>query len=265
MKSYFPSDVYVTDPDTRRHPLDRLFFRSRWGLYASFAGSVFEARSLAVKGVYDDQRWAESSHRVMRQIESCGGRFRIKGFDNIRNAPTPVVFVGNHMSTLETQVYPALIAPIKPVTFVVKESLVQGPIFGPIMRSRDPITVTRKDPRRDLNEVLTKGTQLLKDGISLIIFPQSTRETVFREDHFNTLGIKLALRAGVHVVPVAIKSDFWENGRLLRGFGPIKRERTIHIEFGGSMAISGRGKGEHAQVVEFIRTRLDDWQVSSSV
>lgn len=36
----------------------------------------------------------------------------------------PVVFVSNHMSTLETFVFPCIIAPVMKVTFVVKDSLV---------------------------------------------------------------------------------------------------------------------------------------------
>ena len=47
------------------------------------------------------------------------------------------------MSSLETMVLPAIVQPIKHVTFVVKASLLNYPIFKYVMRSRDPVAVTR--------------------------------------------------------------------------------------------------------------------------
>jgi 1-acyl-sn-glycerol-3-phosphate acyltransferase len=80
----------------------------------------------------------------------------------------PVVFVGNHMSTLETFVLPCVIQPVNRVAFVVKESLLTTPFFGPVMRSRDPVVVGRKNPREDLKTVLEQGAEKIKNGISVI-------------------------------------------------------------------------------------------------
>jgi 1-acyl-sn-glycerol-3-phosphate acyltransferase len=163
------------------------------------------------------------------------------------------------MSTLETQVLPVLIVPFMAVTFVVKESLVKGSVFGPVLRSRDPIAVGRRNPREDLDAVLEGGAERLRRGISIIVFPQSTRTPVFRRDAFNTLGIKLAARTGAPVIPVAIKSDFWGEEGLFRGFGPIRPERTVHFEFGSPIKVEGRGREQHLQIVEFIESRLRSW------
>ena len=259
MRSYFPNDDYKTPPDTKRALSDRILLDSRWPLYGMLLGAVLEARAASVKGIYDDTFWAESSYRVFRSIERCGGRFSITGFDIVRRIEPPVVFISNHMSTLETQVFPVLIVPFMPVTFVVKDQLVKGPLFGPIMRSRDPITVARKHPGEDLKRVLTGGVERLKKGVSIIVFPQSTRVTTFDERDFNTLGIKLARRAGVATVPVALKTDFWENGRILRGFGPKSRSRTIHFAFGEPIDPGINGKTAHRRIVDFISQKLDSW------
>jgi 1-acyl-sn-glycerol-3-phosphate acyltransferase len=143
----------------------------------------------------------------------------------------------------------------------VKERLVKGPIFGPIMRAVDPITVTRKDARKDLTDVMTQGTEKLARGKSILIFPQSTRYDHFDIAKFNSLGVKLASRAGVPVIPIALKTDFWTNGKILHGFGPLRRGEPIHIEFGEAIPVSGRGKAEHQAVVDFISSRLRDWGV----
>src|SRR4030043_2323348 len=135
---------------------------------------------------------------------------------NISKSEGPVLFIGNHMSTLETMVLPCIIAPHREVTFVVKESLVKHPLFGDVMRSRNPIVVGRTDPRKDLEAVMNGGMDLLSKGISIVIFPQSTRSVEFIPEEFNSLGVKLAKKAGVKVVPIAIKTDFWGNGKLIK-------------------------------------------------
>jgi 1-acyl-sn-glycerol-3-phosphate acyltransferase len=259
MKTYFPHDSYVTPADTPISPASRLIGGWRWVFYTPYFGIVLEARSIALRGLYDDSAWAESSLSVMRMIERHGGRFDVRGLGNLRSAAGPFVFIANHMSTLETQVLPVLIVPFMPVTFVVKASLVTGNMFGPVMRSRDPIAVGRKNPRDDLEAVLNGGAERLARGVSIIVFPQSTRSPVFRPEGFNTLGTKLAARAGVPVIPVAIKSDFWGDRGLFHGFGKIKPERTIHFEFGSPIKVEGRGKEQHLQIVEFIGSRLRRW------
>jgi 1-acyl-sn-glycerol-3-phosphate acyltransferase len=112
------------------------------------------------------------------------------------------------MGILETFLFPCLISPIHTVTFVVKKSLITHPIFGPIMRSRDPITVNRENAKEDFQIVMKEGKEKLNNGISIIIFPQSTRTTEFIPENFNSLGVKLAKSAGAKVIPIAIKLIF---------------------------------------------------------
>jgi len=266
VKPFFPGDRYTTPADVPPAALHRLLGGWRWTFYVQYFSVVLEARKLALRGQYDDEAWVGSSRRVMQVVERNRGRFEITGLDNVRRAAEggPCVFIANHMSTLETQVLPALIVPYLPVTFVVKESLVKGRMFGPVMRSRDPIVVKRKSPREDLAEVLREGGERLKRGISLVVFPQSTRTPVFQPESFNTLGVKLASDAGGAAVPIALKTDYWGERGLFRGFGPIRPERTIHLEFGPPIRLSGRGKDQHREIVEFIASRLRRWQAEDA-
>jgi 1-acyl-sn-glycerol-3-phosphate acyltransferase len=93
----------------------------------------------------------------------------------------------------------------------------------------------------------------------VIVFPQGTRTDVFNRAGFNSLGIKLASKAGVPVIPVAVKTDFWGNSPILRGFGPVHRDRPVMIEFGEPLTVSGRGKAEHEVCLDFIESRLRSW------
>jgi len=108
--------------------------------------------------------------------------------------------------------------------------------------------------------VMTRGADKIAQGFSIIVFPQATRSPVFDPEKFNSLGVKLAKRCKVPVVPIAFKTDFWGTGKLVKDFGPLSPGKTIHIEFGEPIEIHGSGREEHERVMEFIRGRLETWQ-----
>ena len=259
MQLYFSGSTYDTPAKTPRFLGDKLMLNSRWYFVGGYLNVIIKARALAVRGRYNKQAWIGSSFNTLKLVEGCGGRFHIAGLDNLRTCQGPVVFISNHMSTLETFIFPCLIAPVMDVTFVVKESLVKQSLFGPVMRSRNPVVVSRKNPREDFQTVMTKGQELLAKGTSIIIFPQSTRSAKFKPQDFNTLGIKLAKAAGVQIVPVAIKTDFWGNGKYLKDLGPVNRNQPVHMSFGQPLTIQGNGKEEHKQIVDFITRHLQQW------
>ena len=157
----FSADSYDTPENTRRYIGDRILFNSRWWLYLRFASVVINSSRMARKGKYDDEAWIKASFRVFQHIEGCGGRFHIRGLDNLKKTREPLIVISNHMSTLETVIFPCLIVPFRPMTFVVKEALVKGKVFGPIMRLRNPITVSRTNPREDFRAVLEQGKKIL--------------------------------------------------------------------------------------------------------
>lgn len=256
----FDRDTYRTDPDRPRSLFSRIFLRPLITFYPQVFWIVWTNSRKALRGVYGDDEWASSSHDIMRSLENVGVRIEIAGMDVLRNLEGPAVIIANHMSTLETFLLPGIIQPLRPVAFVVKKSLVDTPVFGPVMRSRDPILVGRVNPREDLKSVLAEGAKKITQGTSVIIFPQSTRSTVFSPREFNSLGIKLASRAGAPVVPLALKTDAWGTGRIIKDFGPLDRKKTVHFAFGEPMHISGQGSEEHQRVIAFIQEKLTRWE-----
>jgi 1-acyl-sn-glycerol-3-phosphate acyltransferase len=228
--------------------------------YAKVSGIVRSAARLAKKGLYDNQRWIDSSITTVRALESVGGRFEFQGLNVVARLNSPCVFIGNHMSILETFVLPCLVVPHRDVTFVIKESLNNYPFFGHVMRSRHPVVVGRENPREDLQAVMEDGRKRLEANVSIILFPQTTRSVEFDPKRFNTLGVKLARRCSVPVVPFALKTDAWGLGRWMKDFGRICPEKTVHIHFGESMKVQGSGKEEHNIIVEFIEKNLAAWK-----
>ena len=232
--------------------------------HARYVLIVFRASWQAMRGKYDDEAWSDSSLVVLRALESVGVQFEITGIDYLRKVEGPCLVIGNHMSSLETMILPGLVRPIKAVTFVVKQSLLTYPVFGHVMRSRDPVAVTQSDPRKDLKAMLDGGIDRLKRGISLIVFPEGARATKFNPQRFNTIGVKLASRAEVPIVPVALLTDAWGAGNPSADFGRIDPARTVRIAFGPAIEVTGRGTAEQEAIVQFLQHHLDTWEYGES-
>ncbi|MEI6050371.1 MAG: lysophospholipid acyltransferase family protein [Bacteroidota bacterium] len=259
-KGYFDSFSYDTPEKERLSLKEKFLLNNRLYFTLKYAGVVLRTRAEAIRKVYDTKAWADSSFEIFRIIEKTGGKFHITGMENIAKSNGPVLFISNHMSTLETMIFPGIIAPHCELTFVVKESLVKHPLFGDVMRSRNPVVVGRSDPRKDFEAVMNGGANLLSKGVSIVIFPQSTRSLEFKSEEFNSLGVKLAKKAGVAVVPVAIKTDFWGNGKWIKEIGPINRHKPIHIRFGEPISVTGNGKEENQKIIDFIQSSLEEWK-----
>jgi 1-acyl-sn-glycerol-3-phosphate acyltransferase len=259
-KGYFDSASYHTPEKEHLSFKEKILLNNRIYFTLKYASVVLRSRKEAIRKVYDTKAWTDSSFEILRFIEMTGGIFHITGMENITKSPGSVLFISNHMSTLETMILPSIIGPHKELTFVVKESLVKHPLFGDVMRSRNPIVVGRTDPRKDLEAVMNDGVDLLNNGISIVIFPQSTRSLEFKTEEFNSLGVKLAKKAGVYVVPIALKTDFWGNGKWIKELGPLSRDKHIHIKFGEPIKISGNGKEDNQRIIDFIQSSLGEWK-----
>ena len=225
-----------------------------------FLGPVRWLCARASKGLCDDTAWVYASAWVADLVERMGCPIEIEGMNAIEAVDGPCLFVANHMSTLETFMLPAMIRPRRPVTFVVKKSLTTMPLFGPVMCSRDPIVVGRTNPREDLAAVLEGGLERLKKGISIIVFPQHTRSREFNPQMFNSIGVKLAKKAGVPIVPLALKTDAWGQGTKIKELGPVKVGMTVRYNFASPISVTGQGKEEQAAICQHIERLLGQWQ-----
>lgn len=231
--------------------------------YLQFVFYVFRYSKLARNGQYGAEEWWRSSLLSMQALESVGVLIEICGLKNLETFNGPCVFIGNHMSTMETICLPGVVQPYKDCTFVVKRGIVEYPVFKHIMLARNPIVVDRENPRDDLKAVLEEGCELLARGCSVVVFPQTTRTVTFEPEHFNTIGVKLAKRANVPVVPVALKTDAWGIGSFVKELGRIDPSKKIHMAFGAPIEIQSRGNDEHKQIVEFIQQHLQRWQATT--
>ena len=85
-------------------PARKAFVALRY--YRRLGGIVWHGCRCAQRGAFDDVAWAEHSLATLRAVEAVGGHVRVTGLEHVAQTPGAVVFIGNHMSTLETVLLP---------------------------------------------------------------------------------------------------------------------------------------------------------------
>lgn len=236
-------------------------FRSWWRFFVSGLGRIVaDGAGEARRGTFSFDTFSRLAYGMTRTVESTGCPVLFEGFDALRPLNgKPFVIVANHMSLIETMLLPAAVFSANNTSVVAKRSLAKYPGFGAILTSCRPILLDRKNARRDLADTLDQGTTLLKDGLSIILFPQGHRAEVFEPHKFNSLGAKLAVRAGVPLVPVACKTDFARPGWPIMDFGPVDPSRHVKFACGPVLAPDTPQREMQEACVSHIVGKLNEW------
>jgi len=251
------SGAYDTGCADAPRAIDRLLGRFDWWFHLNALCIYLRGCVAASLGRVDDDGWTETTYQLLRLYEGCGARICLTGARNLDT--TPAVIVANHMSVAETALLPAILLSFGRLTIVVKQTLTRYPFFGTVLKSIDPIRVTRSNARQDLKTVMEVGAEALRQGRSVLLFPQHTRDPRFDPKVFNSIGVKLASRAGVPLIPIALKTDFHGMGRVIKDMGSMDRSKEIHFCVGEPLRIDGNEKEVQRKVIEFISEKLLSW------
>ena len=153
---------------------------------------------------------------------------RAKGAENLPREGA-FVYAANHTSWWDPIVMAAVIG--RPVNFLGKKEVFKGP-FTRWFFGRGGVIPVDRNSRNP--EAMAAARQALRDGRIIGIFPEGTR-------HAGKLGparpgvARLALQAGVPVVPAGVLSDrFWGPGRKV----PRLSEK-VRINVGRPIALDG--------------------------
>lgn len=148
-------------------------------------------------------------------------------------AGTPVIFMGNHQSNFD--ILALSLALPRSFSWIAKEELFRIPFFGAAMRRAGYIPLDRSHGRKALKSMQV-AAERIRNGASVVVFPEGTRSGDGRLLPFKKGGFLLAMRAGVPVVPFTISGSTAVNpGKRLelhRGTIRITLSDPIRIEDG---------------------------------
>lgn len=148
-----------------------------------------------------------------------------KGLDNLPEDGDAVVFVSNHRSLFDVILtYPAF----KGLTgALAKIELKSYPIISWWISSIYGVLLDRKDHRQGMQCVL-QCIGHLKNGISILVYPEGTRSHTEGELlSFHTGTFKIATKAGARIIPIAVNGT----GDIFDDHRPFFKPHRAVIEF----------------------------------
>lgn len=169
----------------------------------------------------------------------------VKGLSNIDPGKS-YIYMSNHQSNYDI---PILLGHL-PVQFrwLAKIELFRIPLFGYAMKRAGYICIDRSN-RESAFESLKKAAGIVRDGVSVMIFPEGTRSRDGNIGSYKKGGFVLAIESGVPILPIIIHGTFsiMPKSRLL-----IKPGKAI-LEIGKPVETSGYTKEIKDELMEKIR------------
>ncbi len=209
-------------------------------------------------------KWARFCFSSVTTPERLGMNVRVEGFENMAERKGPVMFLCNHMSTIETILLPPILLTYGPLSYVAKASLAHLPFLEKAAALTGMIPIGRKSPREDLVSMLRVGTERISGGDNFLIFPQGTREQVFSRKVYSSIGAKLAEKAGCEVVPIVVDTRCQPTRtsgvfrKIFRDFGPVDTSCDIRCCC-GPVIPSGKAKEMHEAAFDWMASKLSEW------
>jgi 1-acyl-sn-glycerol-3-phosphate acyltransferase len=143
------------------------------------------------------------------------------------------VLVANHLSWFDIF---ALGAVLPRMNFVAKAELRRIPLFGPAAERSGQIFIEREN-RKAAFAAYQRAAERIKDGATVIVFPEGTRGTSYALRPFKKGPFVLAIAAEVPIIPVyihgALEVQAKGSWRVVPG--------TIHLHFLPPIATQGLG------------------------
>ena len=143
----------------------------------------------------------------------------VKGLSNIDRS-SPYIYMPNHQSNFDI---PVLLGHLTvQFRWLAKMELFKIPIFGRAMRKAGYISIDRYH-RESAIESLNLAANRIKNGVSVLIFPEGTRSRDGKIRSFKKGGFVMAIDSGVPIVPVVITGTraIMPKGRFRVYPGPV--------------------------------------------
>ena len=155
----------------------------------------------------------------------AGTKITVLGEENVPK-DEPVLYVANHRSYFDIVL--TYVRVPRPTGYISKKEIERFPLLRNWMRNLYCLFLDRDDIKQGL-QIILQAIQYAKDGISIGIFPEGTRNKgdaltllPFKEGSF-----KIALKSGCPIVPVAIVYD----GPVFEDHIPKLKKTNVIIEY----------------------------------
>jgi len=135
-------------------------------------------------------------------LAATGVHLNVIGKENL-TAQRPAVFIFNHRNQVDPIISGALIR--DNWVAVAKKELERDPIMGPLGKLLDGVFIDRDDAVAAL-ETMHTVEERAKNGLSILMAPEGTRLDTTEVGPFKKGPFRLAMAAGIPIVPIVIRN-----------------------------------------------------------
>jgi putative phosphoserine phosphatase/1-acylglycerol-3-phosphate O-acyltransferase len=207
-----PGDKMAETARKRGWPILEFSSRGRGGLFGQFRNLL--AASTVVPAAYGAVGWGLLTRSRRRGVNFFttafpqlllgvnGVKLDVLGAENLTHR-RPAVFLFNHRNNIDPVIVGALVK--DNWTVVGKKELQNDPVFGTLGKLVDTVFIDRED-RESAVASLKEAESLAQKGISVVIAPEGTRLDTKSVGPFKKGPFRLAMSAGVPIVPIVIRN-----------------------------------------------------------
>lgn len=156
-------------------------------------------------------------------VDVTGSTIEVTGIENVP-ADKSVVYIGNHQGIFDIPLLLGYIPYQK--AFISKIEILKIPMISDWMKLMKCVFLARKNPRQSV-EAMHQGMENVKNGYSMVIFPEGTRNKGGPVKEFKPGSFKLAFQSGADIVPVTIDGT-WKIYEEHNKIKPANIKLTIH-------------------------------------
>jgi 1-acyl-sn-glycerol-3-phosphate acyltransferase len=238
-------------PAVRRpSPIGKVLATVVGNLYLVVGSLVLSLVTIVASWLPPRRRWALATTRIWAGGVLATSGVRLTVFGRSGLAPeASCVYLANHQSLFDI---PTLLRAIPgPFRFVAKQSLFRIPIFGSALAAAGFVSVDRAD-RTAARQSFAAAEQWLRDGESILVFPEGTRSNGDTLLPFKRGGFLLALRTGLPIVPVGIRGTWSVQPRSRWSIQPGPAE----VHFGKPIDVAEYGVRRKRELILRVRQEL---------
>jgi 1-acyl-sn-glycerol-3-phosphate acyltransferase len=140
--------------------------------------------------------WNRVALWLIRRL--LGIEHEVHGRENIPREPA--VILSKHQSAWETIAYSSI---FPPHVYVIKRELLWIPFLGWGLGLMSPIAINRAHRKEAMQRLIDLGGVRLRQGFSIMVYPEGTRVAVGRRGIYRLGGAVIAVNNGASVLPVA--------------------------------------------------------------
>lgn len=233
-----------------------------WTIFFHFVQNFFKRQKYRVDNkelsIEDKRANREKIYRMMQDLSrgmlrAAGTEVEVKGKENLP-VKGPVVYIVTHKGLFDAPIIATLID--EPLIFIGKEETKKMPVFGKWFDATGSIYLAREDMRQSLQAIL-EGIKELKEGQSVVIFPEGKRMKSESMGEFKAGSFKLATKANVPIVPIAIQNTqkiLEEKSRIIK--------TTVYVNIGKMIDVPHLSENEKKALPKdvqiYVETLLEE-------